>query len=115
METENEPKTTFKGQNARAKIRLELPNGILIEVPLALVIRAIHEQYLIPQDKTKMDMGVPDLNDERRGMLILTVEKGEPMNPNAFGEQLGKEYQAKIERSAKILNAFKCAMEPDKK
>ena len=37
---------SFEGQNARAKIRLELENGILLEVPLKLIAEAMRKAYL---------------------------------------------------------------------
>jgi hypothetical protein len=36
----------FEEQNARSKIRLEMSDGVLVEVPIAVVVRAIQERYM---------------------------------------------------------------------
>lgn len=46
------PIKTFANQNQRAKVRLELEEGVVIEVPLNLVIKAIAEQHLTAERPT---------------------------------------------------------------
>lgn len=79
---------TFENQNGRAKIRLELSEGVLLEVPLAIVVRAIQERYMAGKeggitfggdepDVPKKDLvhwGFPDFHsDDPRAMVHLVV------------------------------------------
>lgn len=41
---------TFENQNKRAKVRLELSEGVLVEVPLVLIVRAIQEQHMMSEN-----------------------------------------------------------------
>lgn len=70
--------TTFDNQNARKKIRLEMDNGVLLEVPIALVMRALAETWreelgTLPGDGSppRVCFGVPPIG----------VSAHNPMNP----------------------------------
>jgi hypothetical protein len=79
---------TFENQNARAKIRLELSEGVVVEVPLVVVVRAIQERYAAARDggitlggedapTSKKDLvhwGFPDFfSDDPAAMVHLIV------------------------------------------
>lgn len=76
--------TSFANQNARAKIRLELPEGVLIEVPLCVIVRAIQEQYMPMQDgkrKKTAHWAFPDFyadDDDVKALVhfVVTTEEG---------------------------------------
>jgi len=57
---------TFENQNARAKLRLELSEGVLVEVPLVVIVRAIQERYMLadrPEEKATADSAAPAVKD----------------------------------------------------
>lgn len=81
--TEPPPRlTTFHNQNARAKVRLELDNGILLEVPVAVIMRALHEQWAPSMMRTgRHCMAIPAQPgnlDEEHDRLFLTLSTTPP-------------------------------------
>lgn len=54
---------SFENQNARAKITLQLSEGVLIEIPLAVVIRAIQDKFMTP-DPTLTNLSVVGTDPE---------------------------------------------------
>lgn len=74
---------TFENQNKRAKVRLELSEGVLVEVPLVLVVRAIQEQYMRAKEGIAMrnpwvHWAFPDIyvedNEEQVHLLIASMK-----------------------------------------
>lgn len=79
---------TFENQNARAKIRLELSEGVLVEVPLVVLVRAIQERFMAAKEggitfggeeeplpaKEVVHWGFPDFfSDDEKAMVHLVV------------------------------------------
>lgn len=77
---------TFENQNTRGKIRLELSEGVLIEVPLYVVVKGIqeahmnargviHNTFANPALKDFVHWGFPDFfaPDNKPGMVHLIV------------------------------------------
>ena len=65
---------SFEGQNARAKVRLELPNGILLEVPLAVIVEGLRAAYL---GEEKASQKWAFVNEGRATYLIVSVSDPE--------------------------------------
>ena len=70
----------FENQNARSKIRLELDNGVLVEVPLVVVVRAMQEQFMHhgptadEPPKQRVHWGFADFfSDDPRSLVHLIV------------------------------------------
>ena len=70
----------FENQNARAKIRLELSEGVVVEVPLVVLVRALQERFMTEDlpgcraAKTLVHWGFPDFfRDDPRAMVHLIV------------------------------------------
>lgn len=75
---------TFENQNQRAKVRLELSEGVLVEVPLAVIVRAIQEQHMAAKEggitfggetdptpaKTIVHWAFPDFWSDEEGDLV---------------------------------------------
>lgn len=70
------PIQTFANQNARAKVRLELDNGVLMEVPISVIMRALQAQWANKMEKTgRHCFGVPlnSVSEPEMLFLILTT------------------------------------------
>jgi len=103
---------TFENQNARAKLRLELSEGVLVEVPLVVVVRAIQERYMTAGNAPAAAVPAKDLvhwgfkdffSDDPMAMVHLVVTtRPEPVKrpPGVFDdtrEELLQEYSRKDE------------------
>ena len=78
---------TFENQNNRAKVRLEMPNGVLLEVPLAVVVRAIQEQHMcgVREHKDVVHWAFADFYSEGPRDLVHLIVAARK-DPNAIAE-----------------------------
>ncbi len=79
---------TFENQNERAKISLQLADGVLVEIPLALVIREIQRRYMqdsnqlpianLEPKKDTFHLAVKNLESDGMVHLVVTTKDIQP-------------------------------------